>query len=343
MDGHYTRRMGKNEPMKLDLEIPGMTLRHWRDDTDYEKMVRVIRADRHSQGLEEAVTPDELQEQLASLPGMYPETGIFLLEHAGEVVAYQTLRSYPEASGAYCYTHHGYVLPEWKGRGLGKALIQHAENLLTTQASQHPADAEKFFQVFLDRAQTGLENLLTARGYTAARYFYQMIHSNLDAIPDAPMPIGIETRPVSPDQYHQVWQADVEAFQEHWGETEHGEEDYQRYLKRPLFQPALWQVAWDGDEIAGLITAAIDETDNAAYNRRRGEIDDIGTLKKYRGRGLAKALIAKSLQQFKALGMTEVVLDVDSENASGALQLYLKMGFQTGKTVMAYRKPLGMV
>lgn len=323
-----------------ELNIPGLTLRNWRGDSDYEHLAHIYAADKQSQGMEEASTVSEIKAQFESLPSMDMATGAFLLEHDGEVIAYQNLRSYPEAGGAYCYNHHGYVMPAWKGRGIGRALIQHGEEFLTRCAPNHPADAPKFFQVYLESAQTGLENLLTMREYTPVRYFYTMVRPNLDDIPEAPLPAGIQVRPVTPEQYHQIWQADVDAFKEHWGETDHDEADYQRWLKRPLFQPELWQVAWDGDRIAGLVTNEISESQNATFNRRRGATDDIATLKEYRGRGLAKALIARGLRQFKALGMTDATLDVDTENASGALQLYFKMGYQPTKTTTAFRKPL---
>lgn len=88
------------------------------------------------------------------------------------------------------------------------------------------------------------------------------------------------------------------------------------------------------------MTNAIDETNNTAHNRLRGDTEDITTLEPYRGRGLAKALITRSLRRFQELGMTEAALDVDTENGSGALKLYLKMGYKPIQVLMAYRKPL---
>lgn len=220
-----------------ELNLSNLQLRHWRGPADYEKMLYVLRADKHSQGMEEASTISELQAHLETLPGMDITKNIFLLEHDGKVIAYQTLRNYPESSGAYCYLHHGYVLPAWKERGIGRAMIQHSEQVLTQIAAQHTAYAEQFFQVYLHGEQTGLEHLLLTLGYTPTRYFNRMVCSLLKDIPDVPLPAGIEVRPAQPDRFHQIWQANVEGFKDHWGETAHDEADYLRWLKRPLFQP----------------------------------------------------------------------------------------------------------
>jgi mycothiol synthase len=324
----------------LELNIQGLTLRNWRDDSDYEKMLRVLYADKHAQGLEEAIPLHEFKTHIESLPHLDVTTDVFLLERDGEVIAYKNLRGYPEASGTYCYNHHGFILPEWKGRGIGRAMIRHSEQVAREIAKRHPADAPKFFQVFIESKQTDLASLLDQEGYVTERYFYQMLRPNLANIPEYELPAGIEIRAVQPEHMHKIWQADVEMFKEHWGETEHGEDDYERWLKRSYIQPRFWHVAWDRDRIVGLVLNYVDEADNAEYNRKRGQTDDIGTLKDYRGRGIAKALIARGLRQFRDLGYTEATLDVDSENGSGALRLYEKLGYRPIKTVIAYRKPL---
>lgn len=318
--------------------LAGLTLRGWRDDSDVEKMLRVMYADKHSQGIEEAVSLEDWKAQLESLPNMDFATGAFVLEHEGEVIAYHTLRGYPEATGSYCYSHHGYVMPEWKGRGIGRAMVRHSEETLRALSRNHPPEAAKSFQVYVRAEQKTLCRLLEEEGYAPARYFYEMQRPNLDGIPERDLPAGIEWRPVIPEHYRKIWDENVEAFQDHWGEVEHGEEDYARWLKRPHFRPELWQVAWDGDRVVGAVLNEIDETDNAAYNRKRGFTSDISTLKEYRGRGIAQALMARSLHKFKAEGMTEATLDVDSENASGALDLYQKMGYQPIQTLLVYRK-----
>jgi len=321
-----------------ELGIVGLTLRNWRDESDYAKMLRVLYADRHSQGMEESATLEQFRAQLETMPSMNVATDAFLLERAGEVIAYKTVRRVPEVDGAIRYAHHGFVLPEWKGRGIGRAMIRHSENVLREMASQDPADAPKFFQTFVQSVQTALIHLLEQEGYTPTRYFYEMLRPNLENIPEYELPRGIEIRPARPEHYRAIWDSMLEAFKEHWGEEDHTEQDYQNWLKRPHFDPSLWHVAWDGSRVVSMVINQIDATDNAQYNRQRGFTEEIATLKDYRGRGIAQALIARGLKQFAERGMIEAALGVDADNATGALRLYEKLGYQPIKTFIAYRK-----
>ena len=61
----------------------------------------------------------------------------------------------------------------------------------------------------------------------------------------------------------------------------------------------------------------------------------------WRNRGLAHALIIETLREFKSRGMTESALNADTENLSGAFQLYESLGFRTVKTTTVYQKPIG--
>jgi GNAT superfamily N-acetyltransferase len=131
-----------------------------------------------------------------------------------------------------------------------------------------------------------------------------------------------------------------EAFQDHWGYVPGTEENYQEWLNGRLFQPALWQIAWAGEEVIGTVLAFIDEAQNRKYNRRRGYTEEITVRRPWRKHGVARALIARSLQQLKALGMTEAALGVDTENLSGALRLYESMGFRPVQRGSIYAKPL---
>ncbi len=41
-------------------------------------------------------------------------------------------------------------------------------------------------------------------------------------------------------------------------------------MRDPKFDPSLFVMAWDGDEIAGGVINEINATENAAFNRKRG-------------------------------------------------------------------------
>lgn len=84
----------------------------------------------------------------------------------------------------------------------------------------------------------------------------------------------------------------------------------------------------------------IDQAENEKYKRKRGFTEEISVRRPWRRRGLARALIARSLLVQKAHGMSESTLSVDSENLSGATRLYEECGFQVVKQNAIYRKAL---
>jgi len=155
-----------------------------------------------------------------------------------------------------------------------------------------------------------------------------------------PIPNGVEIRPVSPEQYRKVWEASVEAFRDHWG-YDADSEPFETWFDRRIQQPALWQAAWSGDEVVGMVLPYIDEIENKEYRRKRGWTENICVRRPWRGKGVAKALIASSLRLLKELGMTEACLGVDAQNLSGALQLYELMGYRITQRSTIWRKPMG--
>jgi len=199
----------------------------------------------------------------------------------------------------------------------------------------------RFFQAEAFDTETAKEALLLNEGYTPVRRGFNMVRSLAEPIVLTPLPPGLEVRPVPPQRYRTLWEADQEAFRDHWGFVPGTEADYRRWLNEPIFNPSLWQVAWDGDQIAGAVQNFVNEKENEEYNRKRGYTEGIFVRRPWRKRGLARALIMRSLQMFKNMGFTEAALGVDAENLSGALRLYEGCGFRAVKRESLYRKPIG--
>lgn len=187
--------------------------------------------------------------------------------------------------------------------------------------------------------------MLEREGYKPARYSDEMLRPTLDDIPDFPLPVGFEVRPVLPEHYRAIWETAEEASQDHWGYTPSTEEQYQAWLTdKTVFQPHLWQIAWDveANQIAGQVRTFINHTQNEKYDRKRGFTEFICVRRSWRKRGLARALIALSLKVQREQGMKESALGVDSENLSGANRVYEDCGFQVVKRHSVYRKPLSL-
>lgn len=322
-------------------ELPGLVFRHFRGESDYPGMVEVLQGSKEADQIDEVDTIEALASSYAHLVNSDPFQDMVFAEVGDRTVGYNRVMWRQELDGKRLYIHFGFLLPEWRGHGIGGAMVRHSERRLIQIAAGHPSDGPKFLQTnAYDRAQAGLVALLERAGYVPERYFYDMLRPDLENIPEAPMPPGLEVRPVGPESYRAVWEAEVEAFRDHWGYIPPTEEDYQVWQEHPNFRPSLWKVGWDGDQVAGMVQNFIDDNENARHGRQRGYTEDICVRRPWRGRGLARSLIVQSLHMHKELGMTEAALGVDTENPNGALHLYESVGFRPVKRQVLYRKPL---
>ncbi len=152
-------------------------------------------------------------------------------------------------------------------------------------------------------------------------------------------------RPIDPAdrrQIRRVWEAGREAFAEHWGEseTDWSEDGFAGYLESPQFQPWLWQVAFDGDRVVGHILNYLDPAE--PDGSRTGWTEAIAVRRPWRRRGIARALLARSLRTVRDAGATRAALGVDSQNVNQALDLYEDLGFRVVSEQFEYhgRLPL---
>ena len=149
-------------------------------------------------------------------------------------------------------------------------------------------------------------------------------------------------RPVKPEHMHSIWVAQKEM---NAGLFENVAEDwldekYPEWIANPENNPRCWQVAWEGEELAGMVLAHFDEQENEKRNRKRGYTEHIFVRPQWRGRGLASALIAKSLRVLQQYGITESELGVDAQNESEAFKLYERLGYKSISMDTWFRKTL---
>ncbi|MGN6474930.1 MAG: GNAT family N-acetyltransferase [Mycobacteriales bacterium] len=111
------------------------------------------------------------------------------------------------------------------------------------------------------------------------------------------------------------------AFLDHYG---HGETAFEAWLERAreegFVDHSLWWLAFvDGEPASGLI---------GAMAPAGGFIDTLGTLREYRGKGLARSLMLTSFAEFHRRGARKAMLGVDAENPTGAVELYQSLGMK---------------
>ena len=321
--------------------VPGLSFRHYRGEADLPAMLRVYSAVQEADGLEEVTTLDDLRLNYATLVNCDPDRDVTLAEVDGDVVAYSRVFWQDLVEGGRTYECFGVVQPAWRRRGIGGAMLRHNEALLRSIAAAHPDVEPKWFSSEAVETSEGKVALLEREGYRPARYFYDMVASSLEPIVAPTMPGGLELRPVTRDQYRAIWEAEAEAFRDHWGEAEWTDEDWARFEAEPdNADPRFWRVAWDGDHIAGVITTTVPAEENERHRRRRVYVSGVSVRRPWRRRGLARALLASSLVGAREAGFTSASLGVDTDSPTGATDLYRSLGFEPERTFIAWRKPL---
>jgi GNAT superfamily N-acetyltransferase len=234
----------------------------------------------------------------------------------------------------------GNLHPDWRRKGLGTAVLRYNEKRLREIAREqkHSQNIPRFFESWSGNTTPGSTALLEKEGYSPERYFFEMVRPIDLPLPEAPLPDGLDIRPFHQSHNRAVFEAADEAFSDHWGYSESTEEDYRRFTDDPSRKPHLWKIAWDGDQVAGMVRNVIFEEENIQYNRKRGWTEDICVRRPWRRQGLATSLIVQSIHMFREMGYDDTALGVDTKNPSGALGLYEKLGYEKSKTWIAYRK-----
>lgn len=327
----------------MTRQHPRVRFRAFAGAADFEAMVACANASFAADETGYLRKVEDVARDYASFTSCVPEHDVWIAEVGdGEIAGYVRSWHFAQADGLQLYSQFAVVAPQWRRQGIGAALHAWLEERQRTQAAtQHRSALQHAHSAFVTQGETARAALLEKVGYKPERYFFTMVRPTLDGVADFALPEGLELRAVQPEHYRAIWDAHGRAFRSHWGYGPADESDYVRWLSTPVFQPHLWQVAWDvkTHQVAGQVRTYIDAIWNSANDRQRGWTEFISVGEPWRRRGLARALISHSLRAQAAAGMNESGLAVDSQNLSGAHHVYQDCGFVVSKRHVVYRKP----
>jgi mycothiol synthase len=330
------------DPAPLRVEgapaIPGLRFRRFAGEQDYAVIAELLTTANLADGIDELYDAAMLQHEYEHETGFDPRADLVLVDVDGALVGYGDA-SRSVRAGRGVYSTGGSVLPEWRRRGLGRAILRHNERRLREIATGHEDPGGRVLNSWIDDDQGGARQLLEAEGYQPVRYGFAMRRPSLDDLPEAPLPEGLEIRPVRPEDHRRIFDADTEAFMDHYEARERTDDDFVGMFAAPYLDTSLWRVAWEGDQVAGSVMTSIWPTENEKLGVRRAWLDHISVRRAWRRRGLARALIVSALDGLPDRGIDEAMLGVDSENPTGALALYESLGFVVKTRGSTWRKP----
>lgn len=328
----------------MTVAATDLRLRPYAGPADVPDIVRIKKADNRADGVDERWTDEALRSWFGHPTATFDaRRDVVVGELAGRSVAAGALEWVDTRDGQYReYRFWGAVDPSLRGQGIGSRLLAHHEERARTLVAEQRPDRQAVLGTFVPVGRPA-ETLLREAGFEVARWFFEMVRPTLDGVALAPMPEGLEIRRVTPDQHPAIWRANRESFRDHWGGADESPEAMHRLLADPDTDPGLWVIAWDDDEVAGGIWNEIFPEENAELGIRRGWLGSVFTRRPWRGRGLARALIGRSLELLRERGMTSAALGVDADNPTGALGLYEAAGFVVHDRSVAMRRPLSEV
>ena len=325
----------------IPTSVPGLLLRPVRWPEEAATLNDIANAGRVATGNLEVLSVEGILNEYAHLVHCDLATDLRVADHEGRPVAYVRVEWQDETRGERIHFQVLFTRPDAPA-GTFEAILDWAEARSRAVAATLPADRPATLGAFLNEETPQHRAILESRGYRAVRFFFGMVRPTLDDLPDLPLPPGVDVRPVRPEHLRDIWEAEVAAFSDHWGARagDAGEDRWGRFCDEPLNDFALWQVAWAGDAVVGMVRPYINPGDFEVLGVRRGWCENISTHAAWRGRGIAKALIARSLVVLRKRGMTEAALGVDAENETGALGVYRSMGFAERTRETDFRRPL---
>jgi mycothiol synthase len=213
----------------------------------------------------------------------------------------------------------GVVHPRHRGRGIGSTLLDRIEARGAELMAGRPGSR---FRHAVDAADRAAAAMLRARGLRRVRHFWYMQIDLAGPFEPGLAPEGIQVGPVDPARDLPAVHAILdEAFAGDWG---YHPEPFDRWTEEltgsPSYDPTLWLLAREGGRPVAALTATVWGD--------RGWVDLLGVLPSHRGRGVAAALLRHAFARFATRGIRRVLLNVDSENPTGATALYERAGMR---------------
>lgn len=217
--------------------------------------------------------------------------------------------------------------PQRKGGELDEALVDHAEQRVRAAAGERLTLGALAQDLVAQR-------LFERVGYTVVRRFYRMTIELTEEPRPPEWPEGITCTTFDPKDARAFHDAVADAFAENWDFAPMEFEAWKRHrVEAPDFDPTLWFVARDGDEIAGVARCEAERWGG-------GWVAMLGVRKPWRRRGLGEALLRRAFCEFHSRGERRVGLGVDALNESGATRLYERAGMQVESEDIIYEKKL---
>jgi mycothiol synthase len=175
---------------------------------------------------------------------------------------------------------------------------------------------------------------LEQRGFGLVRHSYRMQVDLTEPTPSPVWPEGVEVRAFRPGDERLFHAIQEETFGDMWEPVSVSYDEWAHwYLGTARFVPDLWFLALERDEPAGFAICH-----PHPGNAELGWVGELGVRRRWRRRGLGRALLLHAFSAFRERGLRRAGLGVDAESLTGAHRLYERAGMRTASRFDIYEK-----
>lgn len=232
----------------------------------------------------------------------------------------------------------GKVGPDRRGQGLGANLLDWA----MSRAPELAGSPSFRVRTRIRKADEDAKTLLANRGFAPIRWYFGM-EKPLTRAEDRAV-IGehaqreLRLAPFTPELSAATLETHNAAFADSWEAPQSTPEVWEELiLGNPQFRTDLSFVYLDEDDtVAGLILGYHNAAKAEQTGRKEVLFAPIATRREWRGQGVASALMQACGNRALELGFGAAVLEVDSENPTGAFGVYRKAGFKITREFVSY-------
>jgi GNAT superfamily N-acetyltransferase len=308
----------------------------WRSATldDVPALARLNNAVTVHVGGHDLLSEAALAQGMAAARGSLAEDSLVAVLSDGVAVGWCGLPPPPEHGTRL--SGYGGVHPDWRGRGIGRRLL--AWQVERAGAHHVAAGATEAWALHVPTMDSdpGHARLLARFDFTPVRFWFEMVRDTQAPDVETSLAEGLSAVPYERRYEDSLYTAHAEAFADHWGFQQRSQRDWRSRVESVNFRPELSRLAVDGSgEVAGYVLT------NGYQDPARMTMAVIGTRRVWRRRGVASALIARTLQAYRAAGVSGAELGVDTANPTGALGVYERMGFVRGLSSTTYGRAIG--
>ena len=229
---------------------------------------------------------------------------------------------------------HTFVHPAYQNSVIGAYLLQFAEQRAKALYEANPALPHSLHAWSFTSTT---RQLLAKHGFVIEHSDYRM-ETRFEKAPTAPELLqGITIRPfVSGQEEHAVYEVIAEAFPDIDGKPYRPYDEWYEnvFKKSSSFEPSMLYVAIAENQVVGTTLCRL------YPEEQLGHIWQVTVRRAWRKHGVALQLLRTAFSEFYRRGIRQVQLDVNSQNATGAHELYARAGMHRRSQVDSMLKTL---